>query len=30
VKLPDGISFEQGASMMLQGLTVQYLSGAST
>jgi NADPH:quinone reductase len=25
VKLPDGISFEQGASMMLQGLTVQYL-----
>jgi NADPH2:quinone reductase len=25
VKLPEGISFEQGASMMLQGLTVQYL-----
>ena len=25
VKLPDGIGFEQGASMMLQGLTVQYL-----
>ena len=25
VKLPAGISFEQGASMMLQGLTVQYL-----
>jgi NADPH2:quinone reductase len=25
VKLPDGITFEQGASMMLQGLTVQYL-----
>jgi len=25
VKLPDRISFEQGASMMLQGLTVQYL-----
>jgi NADPH:quinone reductase len=25
VKLPDGISFEQGASMMLQGLTAQYL-----
>jgi NADPH2:quinone reductase len=25
VKLPDGISFEQGASMMLQGLTVHYL-----
>ena len=25
VKIPDGISFEQGASMMLQGLTVQYL-----
>ena len=23
--LPDGISFEQGAAMMLQGLTVQYL-----
>lgn len=25
VKLPDSISFEQGAAMMLQGLTVQYL-----
>ncbi len=25
VKLPDGISFEQAASMMLQGLTVEYL-----
>ncbi|MEI7532046.1 MAG: quinone oxidoreductase [Betaproteobacteria bacterium] len=25
VKLPDAISFEQGASMMLQGLTVSYL-----
>jgi len=25
VPLPAGISFEQGASMMLQGLTVQYL-----
>jgi NADPH2:quinone reductase len=25
VKVPDGISFEQAASMMLQGLTVQYL-----
>jgi NADPH:quinone reductase len=25
VKLPEGITFEQGASMMLQGLTVQYL-----
>jgi NADPH2:quinone reductase len=25
VKLPEGISFEQAASMMLQGLTVQYL-----
>ena len=25
VKLPDAISFEQGAAMMLQGLTVQYL-----
>ena len=24
-KLPDAISFEQGAGMMLQGLTVQYL-----
>ncbi|WP_036169835.1 quinone oxidoreductase [Massilia sp. 9096] len=25
VKLPDAISFETGAAMMLQGLTVQYL-----
>jgi NADPH:quinone reductase len=25
VKLPEGITFEQAASMMLQGLTVQYL-----
>jgi NADPH2:quinone reductase len=25
VKLPEGIGFEQAASMMLQGLTVQYL-----
>jgi NADPH2:quinone reductase len=25
VKLPDGLSFEQGAAMMLQGLTAQYL-----
>ena len=25
VKLPAGISFEQGAAMMLKGLTVQYL-----
>jgi NADPH2:quinone reductase len=25
VKLPDGISDEQGASMMLKGMTVQYL-----
>ncbi len=25
VKLPDGIDFEQGAAMMLKGLTVQYL-----
>ena len=25
VKLPDGISFDQGAAMMLHGLTVQYL-----
>jgi NADPH2:quinone reductase len=25
VKLPDTISFEQGAAMMLQGLTAQYL-----
>ncbi len=25
VKLPDALSFEQGAAMMLQGLTAQYL-----
>jgi NADPH2:quinone reductase len=25
VKLPDGISFEQGAAMMLKGMTVEYL-----
>ena len=25
VKLPDSISFETGAAMMLKGLTVQYL-----
>ena len=25
VKLPEGISFEQGAAMMMQGMTVQYL-----
>ncbi|KAA3654523.1 MAG: quinone oxidoreductase [Proteobacteria bacterium] len=25
VKLPEGISYEQGAAMMLQGLTAQYL-----
>jgi NADPH2:quinone reductase len=25
VRIPEGISFEQAASMMLQGLTVQYL-----
>ena len=25
VNLPEGISFEQGAAMMLQGMTVQYL-----
>ncbi len=25
VKLPDSISFEQGAAMMLQGMTVEYL-----
>lgn len=25
LKLPDALSFEQGAAMMLQGLTVQYL-----
>jgi len=25
VKLPDGISFEQGAAMMLQGMTAEYL-----
>ncbi len=28
-KLPDSISFEQGAGMMLQGLTVQYLFATS-
>ena len=28
-KLPEGISFEQGAAMMLQGLTVQYLFSTS-
>jgi NADPH:quinone reductase len=25
ITLPDGISFDQGAAMMLQGMTVQYL-----
>jgi len=25
VKLPDGLTFEQGAAMMLQGMTAQYL-----
>ena len=25
VNLPDGITFEQGAAMMLQGMTVRYL-----
>lgn len=25
VKMPDGVSFEQGAALMLKGLTVQYL-----
>ena len=25
VRLPDALSFEQGAAMMLQGLTAQYL-----
>lgn len=25
VKLPDSLSFEQGAAMMMQGLTAQYL-----
>jgi NADPH:quinone reductase len=25
VRLPDGLSFEQGAAMMLQGMTVEYL-----
>ena len=25
IKLPDALSFEQGAAMMLQGLTVEYL-----
>ncbi|MCH8952355.1 MAG: quinone oxidoreductase [Proteobacteria bacterium] len=28
-KLPDSVSFEQGAAMMLQGLTVQYLFATS-
>jgi NADPH2:quinone reductase len=28
--LPDGISFEQGAAMMLQGMTVQYLFHRTT
>jgi len=28
-KLPDSLSFEQGAGMMLQGLTVQYLFATS-
>jgi len=28
--LPDGISFEQGAAMMLQGLTVEYLFHRTT
>ncbi|XDA97129.1 quinone oxidoreductase [Sulfitobacter sp. LCG007] len=28
--LPDGISFEQGAAMMLKGLTVQYLFHRTT
>ncbi len=28
--LPDGISFEEGAAMMLQGLTVQYLFHRTT
>ncbi|MBX2855956.1 MAG: quinone oxidoreductase [Rhodobacteraceae bacterium] len=29
-KLPDAVSFEQGAAMMLQGLTVQYLFKRTT
>ncbi len=29
VRLPDALSFEQGAAMMLQGLTVQYLFNAT-
>jgi NADPH2:quinone reductase len=29
VKLPDDISFEQGAAMMLQGMTAQYLLRAT-
>ncbi len=28
VKLPDALSYEQGASVMLQGLTAQYLVAA--
>ena len=30
VKLPDAISFETGAAMMLKGLTAQYLLQART
>jgi NADPH2:quinone reductase len=30
VRLPDGIDFEQGAAMMLKGLTVQYLLRKTT
>ncbi|MFP5390168.1 MAG: quinone oxidoreductase family protein [Gammaproteobacteria bacterium] len=30
VKLPESISFETGAAMMLQGLTVQYLFNGTT
>jgi NADPH2:quinone reductase len=30
VRLPDAISFETGAAMMLQGLTVQYLFNGTT
>ncbi|MEM8749899.1 MAG: quinone oxidoreductase [Pseudomonadota bacterium] len=29
-KLPDGISFEEGAAMMLKGMTVQYLFHRTT
>ena len=29
-RLPDAVSFEQGAAMMLQGLTVQYLFNRTT